>query len=294
MPRCLSILAIALALVLSIPGAAEDRDVSAGAAIEGTREAILASSFFDQSYKIQVAMPLSYAATEQKYPVVYLLDSDIMFGLLADVSRLLPLEGIPMFLGRQRVPELIVVGIGYPGGVAEMTNKRGRDMNPPEGEKGEVNSDGAASFYRFLAKDLISWVESNYRAESSDRTLLGVSRGGVFTLSTLLLHPETFQRYIAISPVVEPPIYDYLEVYSKRKEKPPARLFISAGSAGDIESGIAQELSRLIERLEDLGDNLDWSSESYEGESHASVVPRAFVDGLVAVFSEPEAAGGTP
>ena len=211
-----------------------------------------------------------------------------MFGLVTDVSRLLPLEGVPVFLGRQRVPELIIVGIGYPGGVAEMSNKRGRDMNPPEGSKGEINPRGAADFYSFLSDDLIPWVESNYRAAPTDRTLLGASRGGVFVLSTLFLHPETFRRYVAISPVIEPPIAEYLERYSARENRPQARLFLSAGSSGDLEKGIAEGVKLLTSRLDELGPgNLDWSAQNFDGDTHVSVVPRALVSALANVFSEP-------
>ncbi len=284
------ILIVGLVLTICWPSFAHAEADRLAASLENTQVATLGSSASDQDYLIKVALPYSYGGSDNAYPVVYLLDSDVLFGMLTDITRLLPLEGVPAFLGRQRVPELIVVGIGYPGGVAEMSDKRGWDLNPPEGDEGEINPKGAANFYHFLSEDLIPWVETNYRAEPANRTLVGVSRAGVFVLSTLFLHPQTFQRYIAISPVIEPPIYDYLERYAKGQGLAPARLFLSAGSAGELEAGIVEGVSRLAASLRELGTtNLDWSFEAFPGESHVSVVPNALVRALVALFSEPAA-----
>ena len=171
--------------------------------------------------------------------MIYLLDADLLFGLATDVSRLLPLEAIPPFLGQERVPGVIVVGIGYPGRIAEMSEKRNRDFNPPEGEAGEINPDGASNFHRFLTEQLFSLVEASYRAEPGDRTLVGTSRGGVFVLSSLLLHPGAFQRYLAISPTVEPPIYEYER--ASEAGSLTGRLYLATGTEGEIEAGIAAE-----------------------------------------------------
>lgn len=278
-----------LFLILSVCTvvSAVGRDEPVKATLESTHAVTLSSSAFEQDYRVRVALPYGYDSSRSAYPVVYLLDSDVLFGLVTDVSRLLPLEGVPIFLGKKRVPELIVVGIGYPGGVAEMSNKRGRDMNPPEGVEGDVNPDGATNFFRFLVGDLIPWVESNYRVDPSDRTLIGASRGGVFVLSTLFLHPETFRRHLAISPVIEPAIFDYAEAFANRKTAAQPRLYLSVGSEGEVEWGIATGVSKLTSGLEELDPaRLDWRFEAFEGESHVSVVPKALIDGLVWAFSK--------
>ena len=118
----------ALLLCACAPTLRAPNPVSRDAPPESTHGHTLASSFVDQDYRIHVAVPLDYEESDRSYPVLYLLDADVLFGLVTDLCRLLPVESA--VLGTQRVPELIVVGIGYPGGYGEMSVKRGRDFNP--------------------------------------------------------------------------------------------------------------------------------------------------------------------
>lgn len=281
--------AVLLSLLASLGRAAPAPDAvpETDAVLDQTHQTILTAESSGEEYLIQVSLPHSYGSGDARYPVVYVLDGNLFFGMATDVGRLLPLEGIPIFLGEQRVPEMIVVGIGYPGGIAELSQERGRDFNPPEGPAGEINPDGAANFRRFLQSEVIPWVDSKFRTVAGDRTLVGVSRGGVFALSSLFLHPETFPRVVAISPAIEPPVYDYLAAYAQRKDVPPTRLYLSAGSEGEVETELAAGVERLSDRLEALvPPQLRWTVRSFEGETHPSVVPRALVDGLITVFSE--------
>lgn len=253
----------------------------ARASHESTEVLEMASSFSEQSYRIDVALPYSYQDSDAQYPVLYLLDSDVLFGLVTDVTRLLPIE--VAFLGESRVPELIVVGIGYPGGIDEGAERRGWDFNPPE----EVNPDGAANFFRFVSEQLIPRIEAEYRAVAGDRTLLGSSRAGLFVLSSLFQHPEAFQRLIALSPILDPAIFDYEARHAESAADLSVRLFLSAGDLGQPETGIAEGLAHLEETLEGRGHaGLRLTTRSYPGESHLSVLPGALVDGLLAVFAD--------
>lgn len=243
-----------------------------------------------RTYDVRVALPLSYEGGDARYPVLVVLDADLLFGLAVDTSRLLPLEAVPVFLGEARVPETIVVGIGYPGGIDEMSRERGRDLDPaPEGEDPETV--GAEAFHRFLVEDALPWVDATWRTEPEDRTLVGVSRGGVFALLSAFAHPGTFARIAAISPVVEAPVLEALEEAEPRPDD-PARLWLSSGTAGDIEAGIAVGLDDLTDRLGDAEAAPEWTRRRYDGESHASVVPRALVDSLVWLFATGEEGDG--
>src|SRR5256714_12256919 len=60
-----------------------------------------------RDYRLFVSLPESYTASATlSYPVLYVLDGNGFFGLSTETHRLLRL--------RAEVPELIIVGIGYP------------------------------------------------------------------------------------------------------------------------------------------------------------------------------------
>ena len=44
------------------------------------------------------------------------------------------------------------------------------------------------------------FIDEEYRTVQTDRGLYGFSMGGLFTVYTMLHHPDLFQRYIAGSP----------------------------------------------------------------------------------------------
>ncbi|MEM7354186.1 MAG: alpha/beta hydrolase-fold protein [Acidobacteriota bacterium] len=250
--------------------------------LSGTEVRELASSLIDQTYRIFVALPRGYGASEARYPVIYVLDADILFGTVAETARLLPLEGF--FLGRQSVPEALIVGIAYPGGFDEMAAKRGRDFTPTT----EPSQDGAARFFRFLKEQLIPMIESNYRADPGDRALIGTSAGGLFVLDTLLRHPGTFQRYLATSPRMDDILFRREEETASRMKDLPGTLYLSAGDAGEIEQQIAAGVETFHTRLAARGyPSLRLIHESLEGESHVSAQPIAFTHGLKAVFETP-------
>ncbi len=141
----------------------------------------LFSPLVDDTYLIQVRLPPDYAASPTRsYPVAYQLDGT-SFGPEFDVTA-----GFASQLEQQqRIPETIVVGIGYPypdplaGGV----QGRSRDYVTvqDDGQPG-----GGANFLRFLEEQLIPHIDAEYRTDPARRLLLGHSLGGFFALHTML------------------------------------------------------------------------------------------------------------
>ncbi len=251
----------------------------------------LASSFAEQEYRLFVALPRGYAESEERYPVLYVLDADILFGTITETARLLPLEGF--FLGLQSVPDLILVGIAYPGGFDEMAQKRGRDFTPISefGAEPESEPDGAARFFRFLKEQAIPFVDEAYRTDPRDRSLIGSSAGGIFILDTLLRHPGTFQRYIATSPRMDEIIFRHEAAYAEQHQDLRAVVYLSAGTEGEIEQQIAAGVEKFHASLSARKyPGLQLVHESLEGESHVSAQPAAFTHGLKVVYSKALAA----
>ncbi len=279
-------LALGVALALgSAPAFAETRKFPP-VSLYDSEVRSLTSTFSDQEYSLLVSFPKDYATSDKTYPVLYLLDADTFIGMATTVSRLLPLEGF--FLNRQIVPELLIVGIGYPGGFKEMAIKRDRDLTP----QSDPAIDGTEPFFRFLKEQLIPFVESTYKTDPSDRVLFGSSAAGLFVLNTLLRHPGTFHRYIASSPRMGQGMFRLEDDYAREHDDLSGTVFLSAGSAGRIEQSIAAGVERFFASLSGRKyPSLKLLHDSLTGESHVSAQSTAFTRGLKAIYFEPSGAG---
>lgn len=139
-------------------------------------------------YHIYVRLPQSYATEPQRrYPIVYLLDGDSLFPMLAAHHLFLTID--------DKIPEAIVVGIAY-GSFDKPTNRRHIDFMPP----GTAQESGIAAFHRFLKAELLPSVEQRYRADPERRVLFGQSRGGAMILHSAFTEPDLFWAHVASNP----------------------------------------------------------------------------------------------
>jgi uncharacterized protein len=146
-----------------------------------------------RGFHIYVRLPTDYAAQpERRYPIVYLLDGDSLFPILAANHLFLTYD--------EQLPEAIVVGIAYGGFGAE--NRRAVDYSPPA-PGGAAEAAGAPAFHAFLRERLIPEVERRYRADPARRILFGQSLGGSFVLYSAFADPDLFWGRIASNPVIE-------------------------------------------------------------------------------------------
>lgn len=146
-------------------------------------------------FHIYVRLPEGYeGAGDARYPVVYVLDGDSLFPILAANHLFLHYD--------DGLPEAIVVGIAY-GSFDPSINKRGFDFSAPAPDAGPEQG-GAPAFQRFLEHELIPEIEEQYRADSSRRILFGQSRGGYMVLYSAFTKPELFWGRIASNPTFDP------------------------------------------------------------------------------------------
>ena len=149
------------------------------------------------TFSIQVRLPASYRAGEREYQVLYVIDGDKCFGLAADTAEWLAWA--------KEAPELIVVGIGY-GPSRDWWQKRSRDLTLTQDATkiwGEWPlAGGAVRFQDFLERELFPFMESRYRVQKDDRTVAGLSFGGLFGAECLFTRPTLFRRYILIAPAL--------------------------------------------------------------------------------------------
>jgi len=263
----------------------------------GTEKRSLHSNIVNEDFEINISFPYSYHKGDETYPVLYCLDANRSFGLVSNVVNIL---NIP----NKEIPEILVVGIGYPiKGMEDWGAWRHRDLTPtsnPEADKEweaflsqysgrddiVAKSGGAHKFLQFIYDELIPFIESNYRVSSTDRALMGYSLGGLFTLYTVFHHPELFQRYFAGSPAIGWDnwiLSKYENEYASTHKDLPVRLFISAE---DMESETMVEgMKNIPAQLQSRSyPSLELETHIFENETHASGYAAAVSRGLKILY----------
>ena len=156
----------------------------------------IADSLYSEVLKeqrlIYVQYPDDYDQNNNvKYPVAFVLDAEFILPTVHNFQG---------YYSGGFTPEMILIGISN-------LNNRTRDLTtsvitesygmPFKRENGK-----ASDFAKFMTDELIPYVEENYPV-TRFRTLIGHSYGGLFTIYTLLHHPELFSNYIAIDPSLD-------------------------------------------------------------------------------------------
>lgn len=152
------------------------------------------------SFTIFVKLPNDYKEQQnEKYPVVYLLDANLYFDIIATTLNKYSDVGL--------APSVILVGIGYKD-FPTMDSLRNRDDTYPTAipEYEMSISGGADKFLAFINNELVPKIDKEFKADTSKRVLMGHSLGGYFTsytfLQDLLGKSKSFSSYIAASPSI--------------------------------------------------------------------------------------------
>lgn len=157
----------------------------------GTLDSLYSETLQDYR-KIYVQLPENYnPAQNEKYPVVFILDGEVFLPTLTNVHR---------FYSGGFFPEMILVGIANE--IHRMRDLTTSKVTQMYGRPFEQDNGGAANFHKFIASELIPYIEDTYPV-TNFRTLIGHSYGGLFTLYSLLYHPAIFSNYIAIDPSLD-------------------------------------------------------------------------------------------
>ncbi len=174
--------------------------------------------------------------------------------------------------------------------IGRLTNQaadslRGRDYTPTQ-EARLPQSGGAPKFLSALKQEIIPYIEANYRADKNDRTLMGCSLGGLFTLYSLFTSDGLFNRYVATTPAYawdKEVIYKYEQAYNQKQSK-PARLFITMG---EVERGLPG-FERFVKFLQSRNyKSLQIKSRVLENTGHSGNKAEGYARGLQYVFERP-------
>jgi predicted alpha/beta superfamily hydrolase len=246
--------------------------------IAGTQLLSINSSVTDKKYDLYINLPANYGDTTKVYPVVFLLDAQWDFTLMQSIYGQQYFDGF--------IPEMVIVGITWGGNTPNYDSLRRGDFTPlPEHET--TWGGNAPKFLQFIKTELIPFIESKYRVRSDDRTLIGTSLGGLFTLYTMFHETNLFNRYLVTSPAVpwaDEVTFKYEKEFAAANTKLPVRLFIGIGEYED--PAVLNKFESVLKSRNYTGLNL--KTRVLEEVGHSGTKPLGYSWGLQYVFARPE------
>jgi len=246
----------------------------------------LYSNILNEEREIWIHTPENFDSAKY-YPVVYLLDAEEHFYVVAGMMKQL----VPW-----QVPESIIVGI---------TNiDRIRDFTPTNVSfsrgHNTITSGGAINFLNFLNDELKPYINSKFPTENNF-TIIGHSTAGLFVLHTYLNSTESFDNYLAIEPSLwwdkENLVKSSQNILEKRNRTNASLYLAVANSLGEKldTAKVRKDKSEPTEQIRanlkfhDIltanQNQLDFSWEYFDNEDHGSVTVPAFYNGLRSVFN---------
>ena len=254
-------------------------------------------SIYSQSLKeyrkFYVQLPANYSNnSKEKYPVVFILDGEVLLPTVNNVQN---------FYSGGFTPDMVMVGISNDNHrmrdltTSKVTEMYGMPFNEENGE--------AAIFSDFIETELIPFVENKYPV-TNFRTLIGHSYGGLFTIYTLINHPELFSNYIAIDPSLD---WDNQKLLTEAKDQFSSNnykgksLFMSLSGQLHMQKpevtidNVMQDTSDFtifarsnmafseIAKLNDQN-GLDFDWKFYPKDLHGTIPFPSILDGLITTF----------
>jgi predicted alpha/beta superfamily hydrolase len=244
--------------------------------IPNTQLLKMTSTIVGQEYDLYIHLPRNYGNKDQKFPVLYLLDAQWDFTLVTAIFGSQFYDGF--------LPGLVIVGITWGGKNPNPDSLRARDLTPTNFATLR-QSGGAPQFLSFIKKELIPFIESKYRV-TDDRTLMGSSFGGLFTLYALFNETELFQRYVLTSPALgwdNEVIYSYEKNYAEKNTRLPVKLFMAVGELEGV-AGFQKFVDQLKARKYK---DLTLQTRVLENTGHSGTKAEGYTRGLQAVFARP-------
>lgn len=244
--------------------------------LAGTQQREIYSKIVGQEYDLYINLPRGYEDTTKSYPVIYLLDAQWDFALLNAIYGQQYYDGF--------IPGIVTVGITWGGKNPNADILRARDFTPTS-IKGPNPTGNAGNFLKFIKKELIPFIEKNYRV-TNDRTLMGSSLGGLFTIYALFNETDLFNKYVLTSPALnwdKGVIYSYEKNFKERESGPPIRLFMAIGGLE-----YQNDFQKFVDHLKSGNyKNLEFGTKVIEGIGHSGGKSDGFTRGLQFVFQKP-------
>lgn len=215
----------------------------------------LPSKILAEQRELIVHLPNNYQQnTEVSYPVLYLLDGQRNFSHAVGSLDLLNHSHMAQ--------EMIIIAI--------KNTHRTRDYTPTYDESYNEwgISGGADNFLDFIEKELIPYVNKNYRTNNF-KILSGHSLSGLLAVYALQSRPELFQAHFAFSPSLwwhDQVIFEEAENFLATTTELNNYLYINMGNEGGNMRSTYERYTKLLKTHTPKGFN--YNSELIEQESH--------------------------
>ncbi|MBB6523797.1 alpha/beta hydrolase [Pseudoteredinibacter isoporae] len=202
-----------------------------------------------KQYELYVRLPENYGEDpEARHPVIYYTDAVWHIDLLSAAT---------VFL----MENAILVGISWQKDMSEELKKKGahisrawdysvRPASDPK-RQAKYKFGQAGNHMAFIRKDVIPYVERNYRTQTDNRSYFGYSMGGVFGAYVLLAQPDTFKNYILGSPALDGDIPAISKLAASSPKSLNANVFVSYGS---LEKELAEYGEEFVNLLKNRND----------------------------------------
>jgi predicted alpha/beta superfamily hydrolase len=186
----------------------------------------LYSPILRDSFALFVHLPRGYRPrARRRYPVLVLLDGNVYADQVGATLHQRPAR-----------EAAILVGVGRPT-FLQQDSLRQRDYTYPVAPTADsmALSGGGRQFLTFVERELLPYLDRTYRTDSTQRTLMGHSLGGYFTLFALVealkTHRYAFSAYVAASPTLTYANEYLLHELARLPPPlaPPLRVYLTAG-----------------------------------------------------------------
>jgi predicted alpha/beta superfamily hydrolase len=262
-----------LFFVLALPAQAQHTEAYSYPPSEVVR---IHSRVLNEERKVYVHCPkIDSTDVDKRFPVLYVLDGDNHFELLAQYVD---------YLSR---PDVLA-----------MPKIRTRDLTPTnglsdyEGKPDSTSYQGSGGnevFLQFMATELMPMIDKRYNT-SPYKILAGHSFGGISSLNCLLTHPDLFDGYIAVSPSLWWDKEYMLKLTNetlKDGSTLPKLLFFSDGNEGGPDSFFHKHLLKLEATLAKKKlKKLNYLYKHYPTETHMTEPIVAYFDALRFIFRD--------
>lgn len=226
------------------------------------------SKVLNQKRKLFIYKPQIDIFPDAPLPVLYMMDGENI-GMVAGI--------VDSLINSGDFPPMIIVGI------ANYKDERTNDLTPvplaTNNSLGATKSGGGKLFLKFIKDELIPFINKEYKT-TNEKMLFGHSLGGLMSIYCLLIYPELFNDYIAVSPSLwleDDYIIKEAEALFKIKNYMNKNIFISDGTE-DPNFKFVQKFDSLLQKNKQSG--LSYKYTSYKNETHNSQLIKAIPDGI--------------
>jgi predicted alpha/beta superfamily hydrolase len=234
------------------------------------KEVSIKSEVLKEDRSMLIYTPDGYQKSEDKYPILYILDAEWNFHYVSGLVEQLSNTG--------NIPKMIVIGI--------VNTNRSRDLTPSGINDNPNVYGGARNFLDFLVMEVQPLIEKKFRVYPY-RVLAGHSFGGLFAIYCMMEQSNFFQSYIALSPSLgrnNEQQVRMAQTFFNSDEQLPKSLFLAVGNEGGATYLSTIKLASIIEDSDINEHKFRWKLKHFEKEDHASITIHGFLEGLEFIF----------